>query len=373
MNFIIRNTCAVCKNTINQIYDISNIPISLSCCSTLQTFTYETLSFGQCIECNTIQLNKLVPLNILYDKSHNYISFGKTWDGYFSLLIEKINHIAYEKTILEIGCPSGKLANKCKDYKKWYIVEPNKNESIQFNEKTFFIETFFDSDFETNDTVDIIVHSHVFEHIYSPNDFLKKCYDVLPDDGQMIFGVPNMEYMASNNINLFVGVFFEHTIFLNKENITFLLEQNGFSILEIIDYENHSTIYHVKKHIKKRKDTLQIYNYYNNFMIGIDNYKSFIDKCNLKISNTQKDVYIFGASYNTQFILSMGLNTKCIKGVLDNCPDKQNKYFYGFDLLIYNPTIIINNDCIIILKMGYYVNEIIEQIMKMNPTTEFLI
>ena len=119
---------------------------------------------------------------------------------------------------MEIGCPSGKIATNFSNYAKWYIVEPNKNNNIQFNNKIIFIERFFDNDLVLDEKVDFIVHSHLFEHIYSPNDFLKKCNDLLNDNGEMIFGVPNMQYMIDKTV--FLGVFFEHTIFLNKYNIT---------------------------------------------------------------------------------------------------------------------------------------------------------
>jgi hypothetical protein len=39
----------------------------------------------------------------------------------------------------------------------------------------------------------------------------------------MFFGVPNMQHFTETNICPFLGLFFEHTIFLNKENISYLL------------------------------------------------------------------------------------------------------------------------------------------------------
>jgi predicted SAM-dependent methyltransferase len=288
--------------------------------------------------------------------------------NYFNLFIEKIQNIINKKTILEIGCPSGKIATKCNNYNKWYIVEPNKNNEIIFNDKTFFIEKFFDNNFELEEKTDIIVHSHLFEHIYAPNDFLKKCNELLNDNGEMVFGVPNMEYMVDKT--LFLGIFFEHTIFLNKENITYLLNKNGFEIVEIIDYENHSTIYHTKKNNNIKPHSIidfKIKNYYNNFFNLLSEYKLFVENCNSIINNnSNKEIYIFGASYNTQTLLFFGLNNN-IKGILDNCKEKQNKYFYGTELKIYSPEILSNNDnAIVILKNGYYVNEILVQIKEIN-------
>jgi len=179
-----------------------------------------------------------MPLDILYAESHNHISVGKMWENYFKLFMHKINHIVKNKNILEIGDPSGKIALKADEYNKWFIVEPNKNPNIAFDKKIFFIESFFDDNFNINEKIDVIIHSHLFEHIYEPNNFLKKCYKVLNNEGDMFFGVPNMQHFTETDACPFLGIFFEHTIFLNKENISYLLNNNNFEIIEIIDFEN---------------------------------------------------------------------------------------------------------------------------------------
>ena len=377
MNYIIREECAVCSNFIEKIFDLENIPVTLSCSSSLEKYNYATLSFSKCIKCNTIQLNKLIPLNILYEKSHNFTSFGKIWNDYFTCLVDKLQPNITNKNILEIGCPSGKLAMNNINYNKWYIVDLNKNDSIKFNDKIHFIQGCFDKNFEINEKVDIITHSHLFEHIYEPNDFLKKCYELLVDDGEMIFGIPNMQYLADNDLCLFMGIFFEHTIFMNKKNVIYLLKKHSFEIVEIIDYLNHSTIYHVKKTKQlnivlnvAHSYELQITDYFEKFMTCINKYKLFIDYCNSIICSTNKPVYIFAASYNTQMILSMGIEIKNLKGILDNAKDKQNKYLYGFELLIYSPDVLINNDSIVILKNSFYGNEIKEQLLNLNSKTQ---
>ena len=354
-----RESCAICNQELNHLYTLNKMPISLSCVE-LDAYKYNTLSFSKCSSCNTIQLNNLIPLDELYKHSHNTISVGKTWNNYFNVFIEKMQDIIIDKTILEIGCPSGKIARRCNNYNKWYIVEPNKNKDILFDDKIIFIETFFDN-VVIEENVDLIVHSHLFEHIYLPNEFLKKCNELLKDDGEMIFGVPDMQYMVDKT--LFLGVFFEHTIFLNKENITYLLNKNGFEIIEIIDFENHSTIYHTKK-TKPLLNQIKIQDYSGIFFGLMDEYKLFIETCNRTIQQN-KEVYIFGASYNTQTLLFFGLNQK-IKGILDNCKEKWGKYFYGTSLKIFSPE-VLNDDSVVILKNGYYSNEIYLQIKEINP------
>ena len=137
-----RYNCSICNGELKNIYTLEKTPISLSCVSSIEKYDYSNMSFSECIICNTIQLDKLIPLELLYSKSHNYVSVGETWKGYFELFNENINKVIKDKNILEIGCPSGKLALSHNEYNKWYIIEPNKNNSIEFNEKIVFIESF---------------------------------------------------------------------------------------------------------------------------------------------------------------------------------------------------------------------------------------
>lgn len=44
----------------------------------------------------------------------------------------------------------------------------------------------------------------------------------------------------------------------------------------------------------------KITNYYDCFINTINIYKHFVNKCNNIIKNTNKNIYIFGACYNTQ-------------------------------------------------------------------------
>jgi hypothetical protein len=63
---------------------------------------------------------------------------------------------------------------------------------------------------------------------------------------------------------------------------------------------------------------------------------------------------------------------KKIKGIVDNCKEKQNKYLYGFELMIYHPDILTNDECIVIIKNGYYTDEIIEQVKSINDNIEII-
>ena len=357
-----RKECAICYGELASLYVIDDMPIKLSCgldcggdCS--------PISFSICGVCNTIQLDRLIPLDVLYSSSHNTVSVGKTWDNYFRLFCDKLKGIVEGGVVLEIGDPSGRFACALSNYDVWYIVEPNKNDAVEWKDNIHFIEDFFDENFSLGFSVDRIVHSHVFEHMYSPNVFLKKCWNVLKEGGEMFFGIPNMEHIAQEGLAPCLGIFFEHTIFLSKENMGYLLNRNGFEILSIYHYENHSILFHVKKVMPSFDlDVVPITNYTRIFLESIENWKAIIrsvDHCH--------ELYIFGASYNSQYLLALGLADKKIMGILDNCKEKQGKYLYGYSFKIFPPSVICGKACGVIVKNGYYSNEILTQLRELNP------
>lgn len=172
-----------------------------------------------------------------------------------------------------------------------------------------------------------------------------------------------MEYITNQELSPCLGIFFEHTLFLNKENIKYLLEKNGFEIIEIFDYENHSTFYHSKKTKINNNIVLNpLTDYTDIFMKSIDNFRINLSEIN------NNEVYVFGASYNTQYLLSLS-NIK-IAGILDNCKEKQGKYFSEY--LVLDPNIVIGKKCSIIVKNGYYSTEIIKQLRELNPEIDIL-
>lgn len=376
MDLILRNKCIKCIEKNKIIHKEFNVPISFTVTNNNKNYKYSTLEFGYCKKCNIIQLNKLIDLNILYEKGHNFSIIGNTWKQYFSKFIKLLNPHINKKNILEIGCPSGKLAKMCTNYNLWNIIDPNVKEIKKKGVNC--IPNFFNEDTKFKFKIDIIVHSHLFEHIYYPIPFLKNCYNILEDNGYMIFGIPNMEYIMQNKLSLYFGIMFEHNIFYSVENIISLLEQVGFSIIDINYYKNHSIFFKVKKiksniikfkSINKHIDKLNLEKIFLQNIIYYE--KKIIEWVNYLKGNS-KPIYIFGASYNNSLLIHKISNRFEIKGILDNCKEKQGKYFYGYIYLIYSPKILEEEDSIVILKNGVYVKEIEKQIMKLNKNTILL-
>ncbi len=322
-----------------------------------------------------IQLKRLLPLDVVYKTQTTTSAIGSIWMAHHKAFAEFIAQYS-PSSVLELGGAHGILA---KEYQTinvipWTILEPNPSPVEGCNAN--YIKGFFDEGFSATSSFDTIVHSHVFEHIYEPNEFMKNLQSFIPENGKMIFSLPNLlvwlERKYTNCIN------FEHTVFLTEPYVDYLLAKNGFEIIKKEYYMNgHSIFYSTIRHTKRSAPELPKKLYEINKKI----YEEFVTyhielivSINSKIALTDAPIYLFGAHIFTQYLLAFGLNDSKIISLLDNDANKQNKRLYGTNMLIQSPEVLrdINNP-IVILKAGIYNEEIKQDILnKINSNTIFI-
>lgn len=171
---------------------------------------------------------------------------------------------------------------------------------------------------------------------------------------------------------------FEHTVFLTEPYIEALLANNSFRIINKKYFmEDHSIFYYAEK-IKKAHD-IKVSNdlYKKNKKIYLDyisSRKKEIDNINIKINSVNSSVFLFGAHIFSQELITMGLNSKKIKSILDNDQSKQGKRLYGTDLYVDSPECLESETTpLVVLKAGVYNKEIKKDILQnINPKVIFL-
>ena len=344
-------------------------------------YDFENINWWINKDSGNIQIHPKVSLDKLYFKSHGSGTVGKTWRDHHELFFKLVNKYL-KGNICEIGGGQNSILNKINDFSKiknFYCFDKNLKLKKK-NKKIKKITKFFDKNYfkyKKNLSIDLLIHTHTFEHLYDPNQFLKDVKSILSKNGKHIFTMPNMRPMIKKGYANAMN--FEHPFYYDEKLVDCLLHKNNFKIIKKKFFKkDHSIMY-----VTKIDNTLNINNnvkvnyleYKKNFKLFkgmFDLWKRDITKIN-KLTKNYKNVFIFGAHIFSQMMIFNGLNKKNITGVLDNDMQKVDNFLYGTNFKINNPSILnkIDQPCVV-LRAGSYNKEIKKQLLKINKDTKII-
>jgi predicted SAM-dependent methyltransferase len=321
-----------------------------------------------------IQLNPVLDQEVVYAESHGSGSIGPLWDLHhleFSRFISDLE----PTSVLEIGGGHGKLALEFSKTKKipWTIIEPNPLPIEGCPAK--IISGFFTPELLLEESVDTLVHSHVFEHIYEPRQFVRDLATFSEVGSKVAFSVPNMDVMLDRNYTNCLN--FEHTVLLGQDTIESLMCAAGFDLItKKLFKDDHSIFYAFRNLGTPRKLVLknQFEKNYSRYKNYISYHQNLVAKLNQQLEEGLENVFLFGAHVFSQYLIAFGLNPDRITGILDNDPNKWGLRLAGTDLEVHSPAVLSAiSDPSIILKAGVYNNEIKKQIQdSINPAAKFI-
>ena len=371
------------KNVISQskdlevLHSLNSFPVFMGCVEHDESKDlHADLSWSISPNNGILQLISLIPINILYQSQHNAGAVGGLWIEHHQIFANFIQSQA-PRSVLEIGGAHGILSREYKKLNKidWTILEPNPSPAEGVSAE--FIEGFFDDNFTFDGEFDTIIHSHVFEHVYYPDEFIKHISGFLENGQNLIFSLPNMEQMLKRKYTNCIN--FEHTVFITEPYVEHLLSKHGFrQISKEYFKEDHSIFYAYVKDSSTPLVELPKGLYEHNkilYLDYVDYHNKLISDLNVKIDKTSNDrpIYLFGAHVFAQYLIEFGLNIDRIVCLLDNDIKKQGKRLYGTSMIVESPKMLAGIDNpIVILKAGVYNKEVSDDILdNINSGTIF--
>ena len=128
MDYIIRDKSVITgKANLEPLYTFKNFPVFFGCVEHNPSEDVRAdMSFAICPETGVIQIDKLLPLEVLYQAQH-MDGTGPTWEAFYRNFAQYISRQT-PKSILEIGGGKGTLGEifvQETDNTTWTIVEPN--------------------------------------------------------------------------------------------------------------------------------------------------------------------------------------------------------------------------------------------------------
>jgi len=353
--------------------EIKDVPVYMGCVD--NTFNSKDdyiadIIFGVCPHTGTIQSMNRMPLDKVYLKPHN-ACIGKVWEEHnnsFAKFI--INRLPKDAIVYEIGGGDGYLAYICiKHVKEWHCIEPNIPDTHFTHSKLIYHTGGYYPEIPIRNA-DVVVHSHVLEHIRSPKRFFRDLVTPI-----QLFSVPNFDLgMISGNPSI---LNFEHENALSKEVLDEILYNSGYSVFSE-NYNTFSLFYEARRlnafmktfrepkvfDYKKSLDLLIQYGYKLRRQATI-----LEDKIKIKMDDS---IFFFGAHIFYTMLRSCGLTTK-FTGLIDNSPLKVGKRLYGTEYIVQQPNIIKDLDkSVIVVPYTPYQFEMIKQIQTLNDKTKII-
>lgn len=374
--YSLRTNCIFCKSILTDTYfkcDYTNY-VAHYALDIASDYVPHTIPFNiyTCGTCKTAQLKYLGDISEIYRLNHAD-STGATMINLHTLT--KNTLLKYKdriRNILEIGSSIGVLADLIlNEYTTdYYIIEPAFNGN---RKNKYILDSFYEDVDDTSINANTLIISHVFEHFYNPLDILEK---INKNKNLDIFCLvfPDLEYYINNNVLHVLNT--EHTYYIDNDFLISLLKIYNFTLLEKINYTNHSVIFIFEKVrttlIKDANTSITNTNYsldtyFNTILDTVNRFNIVIEQ------NQDKDIYIWPASIHCLYLCMFGLHTN-IKGFLDNSPNKINKMMYGYNMNIYSFSSVTsqNNSNTVILINGGIFNNDIQNIINTSTNIKFI-
>lgn len=378
MKLLERNHCVLTgEKDLEHLYTFSHFPVYMGCSDApaeQDIFTDMTWTISKGTGC--IQLNPLLPLDVLYASPHQSGQIGAVWMEHHNAFASFVGGFS-PTSILEIGGGHGMLStlySRSHANIPWTILEPNPQPVKECPAR--YIRGFLDKNFIPDQPYDAVVHSHFLEHTYEPAEMMELMTQVVQKNGHLIFSLPNLQVMLQRKYTNCLN--FEHTAYLTETAVEYLLAKNGLEIIRKEYFKKDHSIFYAAHKTKGCTPSLPCANHYltnkRDFTAYIEFHKEMIERLNQEIEEAVVPVYLFGAHVFSQYLLAFGLNHEKIVRILDNDPLKQGRRLYGTNLLVNSPQCLKGESAgKIILCAGVYNQEIQADILNnINSAITFL-
>ncbi len=345
----------------------------------LQMFSFgkKELNFSICNDCGFIFQSKTVEpfeMKNYYEKS--IVAFDnlykptrdkvKSVNRHINIIKDELN--SFPKSVLEISCLNSYVLNQFKKNGSKQVegLEPSKiiAKGLKQKEKLKIHNTSIEK-FKFKKSYDLIILTHVLEHLYDPLTALRKCFKSQKNNQYVLLEVPlfdniesypngtffleHLSYFSENNFlklvelsgykSVYVSKTFESTVlpFItviakkiqnknNKNNLWF----NDFKSFKNLKIQDHKNTDIANKDFKK-----QFYNAKKFLKIN----KSLWNQINKKINkfDKKKPVYIYGAGFHgSQLLYYTDIEKKLkIEGFIDSSKAKEGSFIGKYK--IFNP------------------------------------
>jgi len=258
------------------------------------------------------------------------------------------------KTVLDVGCGDGhflSLLSECGAV--GFGIDPSRS-SVELGQyKGLSIQQgFITRESKVRGSpFDAFVMLHVLEHVSDPNDLLQGIYTNLSNEAVGLIEVPSFEQIIEEQ--RFYDFIPDHVSYFSTKTLRFVLEKNGFDVLEMYrDWQGEHIVALVKKRITYDFRPMQ-----QAIVTLGEAFNSFVQAN----TSTGKRIAIWGASCQSLMLLATS-HVRDVSYVIDSALYKQGRFTPVSHLPIVAPDTLQRDPVdIIIVIAPRYAHEIIAQ------------
>ncbi|MBD3426531.1 MAG: methyltransferase domain-containing protein [Candidatus Omnitrophica bacterium] len=219
-----------------------------------QAFEKYSLGYVRCADCGTVYINPRPSpevLDIYYKNSENYAYWNKyIFPASEDVRREKIfkprvrrlleiceRHRVSRDTMLEVGAGFGifcEEVSRAGFFNRVTGIEPTPDLARTCRLKGIdIIEDLVENVDLGDEKISVIASFEVIEHLFSPEDFLRKCFSLLSPGGLLVLTCPNVkgfDISVLGSVSDAVDV--EHLNYFHSDSLAALLERCGFEVIE---------------------------------------------------------------------------------------------------------------------------------------------
>lgn len=236
--------CRLCHGTrLELAADFGNMPIAhrmpASADGPEDLFPFQLLV---CSDCGLLQIAQPIPPELLYaDFNYNFSSWKHEPHQPDELAL--IARIAAPRSVLEVGCNDGRflLALQNQGADRLLGIEPNPCPAAIARDRGFtVVETLLTAETAAtiaaeHGTFDLVVARQVIEHIPDLDSFVAALHRLTSPDGFLFLDTPDIT--AALRTGDCTTLWEEHPVYFTPTTLTYLLERQGFEIVESRHYD----------------------------------------------------------------------------------------------------------------------------------------
>ena len=276
-----------------------------------------------------------------------------------------------EPIILDFGCGKGGMLKWLNDNTKAILVGIEKSAACRAFVKKNLSILVFQSLAEIDKKVDLVILSHILEHIYSPVKLIEELKKISHASTVFYIEVPRAEAYISANIK-WQELYFEHINHFSEAGLSYLLNSNGLEILKkgtTCFYPDDLNSSKCQYSIAKTGKIKQLNKPFISYSGNTKKHNLPAQETISKIIKEKNPVSIWGISQYTQLVLGCYPDLfKRIKNLFDSSPAKTGRTIRGIKIKSSNELSILGAEDILLIPASPYSKEMREILTNINFT-----